>query len=123
MQITKNGYRIAEFTSLDPGRKIVIYTDSHRRLSRPEKIQGEGFEKLPVYSIDLQGNKQKVFFRIIRTCIASFAVNKKWLTLMLIKVLARLRCINNLNWIHIFSYRFDNMIKGISQFFEVATSH
>ena len=74
----ENGYRIAEYTSLDTGRKIVIYTNNHRRLSRPAKLQGEGFEKLPVYSIDLQRKKQKIFVRKkkIRTCIACFSVNK-----------------------------------------------
>lgn len=58
--------------------EIVIDTDSHRRLSRPEKIQGEGFEKLPVYSIDLQTDKQKTLFitKTIRKCIPSFALNK-----------------------------------------------
>lgn len=59
----KNGYRIVEYTSLGTSRKIVIYTNNHRRLSRPEKTQGEGFEKLPVNSIDLQRTKQKIMIR------------------------------------------------------------
>lgn len=42
---------------VDKCSDIAKYTDSHRRFSRPEKISAEGWEKLPVYSIDLQTNK------------------------------------------------------------------